>query len=297
MVTRVAARATIATVVAVVAIAAYTARGVEPGITFATQGIDLKIDSKAWYNGALVPSATWALKNLVPGSDKFFNLTDIKPGDTGCNVISMHIQKKDAWMCLDFKNLQQSENGVNEPESSADTTSGAGDLADGLEFFGWEDDGDGKFEPPREQTLFGTTTQAASYVFNNKTYVIGDSRRGNICRKDTVRFVGMCWCAGNLSVNWIAGKTSCDATALGNEAQTDTMSVDVEIRAEPAQDKPKFVCGTTPPGNGGTNPPAVPPAPSPTTTPPTTNKLQDLITDLLNRTGSIRDRIPVIPRP
>lgn len=294
MFARVALRATIATVVAVVALAAYNARGLEPGITFATQGIDLKIDSKAWYNGALVPSATWALKNLVPGSDKFFNLDDVKPGDTGCNVISMHVQKKDAWMCLDFKNLQEDENGVNEPESGADETNGAGDLADGLEFFGWEDDGDGKFEPPREQPLFGTTTQAASTVLNEKTYVIGDSRRGGMCRRNTTRFVGMCWCAGDISVDWLTGKTSCDATALGNEAQTDTMSVDVHIRAEPAQDKPGFVCGTTPPGDN--EPPPPPPPPAPTTTPPF-SRLQDLISDLRNRTNSIRDRIPMIPRP
>src|SRR5690349_5864084 len=76
------------------------------GITFATYGIDLKIDNKAWYNGVLVPGSTWALKDLVPTSDKFFNFNDIKPGDWGKTLISTHVGKSDAWLCLDFANLQ-----------------------------------------------------------------------------------------------------------------------------------------------------------------------------------------------
>lgn len=245
-----ATRVAIVIAVALVASAAFVARGVEPGITFATKGIDLKIDSKAWYNGQEVPSATWALKDLDPESDKFFNFDDIKPGDFGCNVISMHVKKSDAWMCLDFKNLQENENGINEPESHVDVTEGA-DLAAGTEFFGWVDDGDGKYEPPWEKALFGTSTQAASEVINDDTYVIGDSKWGGVCKPNTTRYVGMCWCAGDLVVGQ-NGQMTCDASALGNEAQTDSFTVDVSIRTEPAFQKPKFVCGTKPPkGNNG----------------------------------------------
>lgn len=220
-----------------------------PGITFATKGISLKIDSKAWYNGAIVPSATWALKNLNPTSDKFFNFDDVKPGDFGCNVISMHVKDQDAWMCMDFENLTQDENGMNEPEALVDTTPGA-DLANGTEFFGWTDDGDGKYEPPTEKALFGTSTKAASTVLNDKTYVIGDSKQGGACRVNTTRYVGMCWCAGGLTVA-ANGKMTCDATKLGNAAQTDSFALDVAIRAEPTNQNSKFVCGGTPPGHGG----------------------------------------------
>ncbi|TSC85841.1 MAG: hypothetical protein G01um10148_749 [Parcubacteria group bacterium Gr01-1014_8] len=233
----------VAGVFAVVGVA-YVVRGNEPGVTFATHGIDLKIDSQAFYNGVLVPSATWALKNLVPGADKFFNFDDIKPGDFGCNVISMHVKNANAWMCLDFKNLQENENGVNEPEGHEDGAAGA-ELADGTEFFGWMDDGDGKYEPPNEKPIFGTSTQAASYVFASTTYAIADSR-GSMCRLNTKRYVGMCWCAGDLTVQQ-NGSFNCDANALGNEAQTDSFSVDVSIRAEMAQLKPKFICGGYPP--------------------------------------------------
>src|SRR3989344_5455795 len=86
-------------------VTALYARGIEPGVTFATYGIDLKIDSTSTYNNVSVPSATWALKDLVPSVDKFWNFDDIKPGDYGENTISMHVKKTDAWLCLDFSNL------------------------------------------------------------------------------------------------------------------------------------------------------------------------------------------------
>lgn len=245
MMTSISVRAAVATLAATAAVLAFFARDIEPGITFATHGIDLKIDSAAFYNGAIVPSATWALKNLVPGSDKFFNFNDIKPGDYGCNVISMHVKNANAWLCLDVKNLQQSENGVNEPEGHEDGTPGA-DLADGTEFFGWMDDGDGKFEPPGEKAIFGTSTQAASYVFaSSTTYAIADSR-GSMCRLNTKRYVGMCWCAGDLTVQ-SDGKFKCNPETMGNKVQTDSFTVDVSIRAESARAKPNFKCGGYPP--------------------------------------------------
>lgn len=248
-ITKITARTLLVVGVLAIVVAANYARGLTPGITFSTGGIDLKIDSKAWYNGSLVPSATWSLKNLVPGSDKFFNFDDIKPGDKGCTVISMHVKKSPAWLCLDAKNLTQSENGVNEPESHEDGTPGA-DLASGTEFFGWLDDGDGKFEPPVEQPIFGTSTQAASYVFASTTYAIADSTGGIMCQINSTRYVGMCWCAGNLTV-LPNGKFACDASALGNAAQTDSFSVDISIRAQSALEKPRFKCG----GYPGVRPP------------------------------------------
>ncbi len=67
------------------------------------------------------------------------------------------------------------------------------------------------------------------------------------CRQDTKRYVGMCWCAGNLTVNPSTGKMTCDATALGNEAQTDSFTVDVRMRAADAKSQPNFSCGGYPP--------------------------------------------------
>lgn len=229
-------------------VSALYARGIEPGITFATYGIDLKIDSEASYNGLSVLSGTWNLKNLVPGVDHFFNFRDLKPGDYGENTISMHVKKSDAWLCLDFKNLDENENGVNEPESHEDVDGVAdGELADVLEFFSWIDDGDNIFELG-EKPLFGTTTQSASQVLNEKTYTIGDAGGGGSCKVNQSRYIGIYWCAGDLEVNLVTAEITCDGSGLGNETQTDSMTVDISIRALPAKENPKFICkGIKPP--------------------------------------------------
>ncbi len=240
--------ALILTTFILVGFAAYV-RNDSPGITFATYGIDLKIDNHAWYNGSTVPGSTWALKDLVPTSDKFFNFNDIKPGDSGKTLISTHVGRSDAWLCLDFSNLVSKDNGVNEPESLVDTNGNiSGELAKGTEFFSWIDNGDGIFKPG-EKILFGATTQSASKVLNEKSYVIGDSSGGGSCKVNSTKYIGIAWCAGNLTVNLSTGAMTCDGGALGNEAQTDSFTVDMAIRAMPSKENKNFLCGT------GKNPP------------------------------------------
>lgn len=221
------------------------------GLTYATgNGFNLKIDSTAFYNGQAVPSSTWGLKNLQPYTDKFFNFGDIKPGDRGTTTISFHVNK-DAWICLDFEKLKEKENGRNEPEMLVDASGGAnsGELADGTEFFAWFDDGDNSFEVG-EKAVFGTSSgkQAATKVFDNKTYALADSLTGMPLVASTTWYVGITWCAGDLTVNLATAGIACDATALGNEAQTDSFTVDVSIRASASKDNKKFRCtkqGTT----------------------------------------------------
>lgn len=237
-----------------VVILAFGFRAEATGFTFAMGNsktkFDLKIDSQAFYNGAAVPGSTWSLKNLNPHADKFFSFSDIKPGDRGTSTISFHVNK-DAWICLDFEKLKEQENGRNEPEMQEDASGGAnsGELADGTEFFAWYDDGDNVFET-NEKAIFGTTTgkQAATKVFDNKTYPLADSVVGGAFTASTTRYVAITWCAGDLSVNLATAAIGCDGEALGNEAQTDSFTVDVSIRAEGAKDNKKFKCvkkGTT----------------------------------------------------
>lgn len=221
-------------------VSALNARAVEPGITFATGGIDLKIDSEATYNGLPWPSGTWELKNLVPGVDKFFNFSDIKPGDYGENTVSMHVENSDAYVCLDFKNLKSSENGENEPESQADLSEG-GELALNMEFFAWFDDGDNKFEK-YEPPIFGTSTQEATDVLNDKTYTIADSETDRQCKAGKTCYFAIYWCAGDLTVNTYNPSLICNGENLGNGVQTDSMSVDVSIRAVPTNENPRFLC-------------------------------------------------------
>lgn len=213
-----------------------------PGITFATHGIDLKIDSRAYYNGVSVPSSTWVLKDLTPTADHFFNFGDIKPGDYGRTIISTHVSKSPAYLCLDFSNLKGKENGINEPESHVDTSPMTSELAQGTKFLAWIDNGDGIYKPG-EKLLFGGVPQPASVVLNNRSYVIGDSQYGGSCKVGNSKYVGIAWCAGSMMVNQTTGALSCNGAALGNEAQTDSFSVDVGIRAMPSNENPRFTCG------------------------------------------------------
>src|SRR4051812_33741846 len=80
------------------------------GNTFTAGAIDLKVDSQSHYDGLICTNGTWqvehinlgtarpelvgqtcggtwALKDLVPTQDKFFNFTDVKPGDDGENTL------------------------------------------------------------------------------------------------------------------------------------------------------------------------------------------------------------------
>jgi len=228
-------------VLTVVFAAAY-ARGGENGTTFATGGLDLRIDSTAFYNGNPSPSSTWDPKNLIPESDHFFDISDIKPGDWGKTIISLHLKKSGAWACLDFSNLMSDENGMNEPESETDDSGGAeGELADGMEFFAWFDDGDNVFETG-EEPLFGTTTQSALDVLDDTTYALSEYGDGSAWREGSTHHVGIAWCAGDISVDLVGGALSCDGSALGNAVQTDSMSIDVTLRVAPSLQDPKFVC-------------------------------------------------------
>ena len=235
-------RAAVATLVAAAAIAAYLLSP-STGYTFATGDSNLKIDSRAIYNGVLQPQSTWALKNLQPHSDRFFDLKDVKPGDTGTARISFHVNKE-SWICLDFENLKERENGRNEPESHEDASGGTnrGELADGTEFFAWYDDGDSTFEVG-ERPIFGTSTpQSAADLFDDTTYALADAVAGSAFPANQTKYIAITWCAGDLAVNTATAAISCDATTLGNEAQTDSFSLDVGFRAVPKKDNRNFTC-------------------------------------------------------
>lgn len=218
------------------------ARGEEPGFTYAHgggghgSGVDLRIDSEASYNGAPWPAGTWEIKNLVPGVDKFFNFVDIKPGDRGENTVSLHAKKDPLWVCVEFLNLDSQENGINEPESHEPVNN----FADDMEFFAWRDDGDNIFEVG-EQPIFGPAS--ATDALDNTVYPLFDYAHGPAIPKGATRYFGIYWCAGDLAVDVPTATITCDGEALGNEAQTDTMNVDVQLVAVSAKDEPKFKCG------------------------------------------------------
>ncbi len=231
------------------AVGLFVVRADTTGFTYATESIDLKVDSQASYNGAPRPAGTWNFKDLKPHVDKFWNFDDIKPGDWGENTISLHNKsKKDPlYVCLTFFNLLNGENGVNEPESHVDNTPNAGELTQAMEFFAWHDDGDNIFELG-EKPIFGTSTpQSANPLLAGKTYPLYDYKNNGSIPAGGKKYFGVYWCAGDLTVNVPAATVTCNGAQLGNSVQTDTMKVDVQLTAVSAKAEPKFVCGSVKP--------------------------------------------------
>lgn len=220
--------------------------------TYSVGGIDVRVDSKGFYNNAPYPSSSWSVKDLQPYYDQFFDFADIKPGDRGTTTISIHLKKAPGWVCLSFDDFKDKENGRNEPERWVDATNTTGELGKGLEFFAWRDDGDNKFEVG-EKPLFGTSTQSAIQTVKNKTYALADYKNGPAWTENSTHYVGIAWCAGNLTVNVAAGKVSCDGSVLGNDAQTDSLSFSVALEAVPSTQEKKFVCGGSSSNHGHDN--------------------------------------------
>lgn len=209
--------------------------------TYSVGGIDLKVDSKAFYNTAYYPQSSWSAKDLQPYYDQFFDFPDVKPGDTGTTTISLHVKKASAYVCLAFSDFKDNENGRNEPEQWVDATNVLGELGKGIEFFAWHDDGDNTFEVG-EKPLFGTSSQSAIQTVKDKKYALSDYTHGPVWLANSLHYVGISWCAGNLTVNLANAKVSCDASALANEAQTDSLAFSVSLTAVPYTQDTKFVC-------------------------------------------------------
>jgi len=221
------------------------------GNTFIAGGIDLTIDSQCSYNGAQSSQCgLWGLKDLDElTSSRFFNFTDIKPGDWGENTISMHVNNNDAWACLTIDNMHNDGNGLTEPEIAAnDPNDGEnqGELAQNLYFTAWADDGDNIWEAG-EPLLFTNKLGPASDVLNSKTYALADSTIGNPILGGTTRNIGLEWCFGTMTVDEATHTIACDGSNAGNGTQTDSLTADVTFYVVQARNNPTFVCSSLEP--------------------------------------------------
>lgn len=248
------------------------------GNTFTAGAIDLQIDSEQHYNGNVctlgdhdnddqtedtyawvgnasypVPgtecTGSWTLKDLDDNSatgDKFFNFDDIKPGDFGENTISIHIETNDAYMCASLKNVTEADNGQTEPEDAVDTDGDAGaELDDVLTFFAWVDDGDNIYEPQNSELALGTPTAASSLV--PVTWALADStvNGGAAITAGSTQYLGVAWCAGDMTVNHTDGTITCDGSTVDNASQTDSWATDIEFYIEQARNNTGFECNPT----------------------------------------------------
>lgn len=250
---------------------------------FAAGAIDLKIDSTAHYAGMVCTdglwveepqgsstrpdlledpcTGTWPEKDLV--NEKFFSYSDLKPGDTGENTISIHVDNNDAWLCADITGMVDADNTITEPEDEArgdtpndleDLTPLTGDLAPELHFLAWSDNGTGDgpacnnvYDGGDEQILFSNVSGPASDVLDGKTYALHDSTTGNgVFPGGETRCIGLQWCYGTLAVDE-SNTITCDGVSVDNLSQTDSLTADLAFRVVQARNNENFSCALTAP--------------------------------------------------
>ncbi|MEK9201267.1 MAG: hypothetical protein AAB909_04830 [Patescibacteria group bacterium] len=193
-------------------------------------------------------TGTFALVDLT--QEKFWDLTDVKPGDYGENTISMHIEDNPVWACIDILNLNNAENDRIDPEIEAgDATDDpqGGELAQNIYFTSWADDGDNIWEQG-EPLLFTNEQGPASDVLNGKTYTLVDSGSPlpTPFPGGSTQYLGLAWCAGTMTIDGVNFTITCNGASMGNVAQTDSLTADVRFRVEQHRNNPNFLCTPEP---------------------------------------------------
>ncbi|MCH7604787.1 hypothetical protein IID24_02265 [Patescibacteria group bacterium] len=259
------------------------------GNTFTAGAIDLTIDNESYAidytipdfegtpNGSLVasPGNTWDLVDLT--IQKFFNFTDLKPGDFGEDTISIHVNNNDSWVCAAVQITADNDVDYTEPELDDDQTvvlndpTGTdGELDSELQFAFWADDGDNVLESDEVETIFvagtlsnmGQTGQIALADVNGNVW---DAQGGPVSGGD-VLYIGKAWCFGNLTSDPVAqddlGKVgtpenpqdipnnplvrgtgiACDGTNVDNASQTDIVVGDLQFFAVQSRNNTSFDC-------------------------------------------------------
>lgn len=174
----------------------------------------------------------WSESDLVEGEETFWDFSDIKPGDYGVNVVSLHVYDNDAYVCLfPQHNLEDNENGLVEPELDLNDDSVTGELSGFLKLFIWNDlDGNGSYDPNTEEELISPNTLIENAIVQLE--VVGNA---------PIDLIGIAWCVGEQSVA-INGDITCDGSGNYNVAQTDEIVTMFSAYAEQTRNNDGFSC-------------------------------------------------------
>ena len=169
-------------------------------------------------------------KDLEAG-DYFWKFDDVKPGDHGTNVISLHVDNNDAYVCLINNGVIDDENVRTETEIDAgDTSDDIGELSNYLELFIWNDNnGDGQYNPTGEVDLY-----------EGGFLPTGMARLPlSACNLD---YLGVAWCMGDQTVDHGNGNISCSGVGNQDQAQTDKLLASLILYAEQQRNNLNFDC-------------------------------------------------------
>ena len=260
------------------------------GNAFTAGDIDLKIDNSSYaidFNiptfvgtstGAFVanPANSWTITDLIAGTHKFFDFTDVKPGDYGEDTISIYSLSNDAWMCAAVRLTDDSDQSCAESELSDDPTCttpglGQGELDSALNFAFWADDGDNVYEPiagasgsPEIIFLGGSLSDLASSTQKIALATPSGGAFGtsplpgtNSITKNPHVHIAKMWCAGTLAPTNLVQDGSgnsrspltgtgftCDGSTVNSAAQTDKVQGDIQFYTVQSRNNPNFSCTT-----------------------------------------------------
>lgn len=170
----------------------------------------------------------WDSKDLATG-DYFWNFDDVKPGDYGLNIISLHAYSNDAYACLLTSNVQDSENTLTNPEVKLADTMITGELSSYVKIFAWEDTNQNNAYNVGE-TILVTVNSPMSAAFNIPISL----------PTSNTKYIGLAWCAGTQG---LSGDTiTCDGSTMGNIAQSDIMTASVTAYAVQQRNNLGFSC-------------------------------------------------------
>jgi hypothetical protein len=184
----------------------------------------------------------WTEKDLGQ-NDSFFRFDDVKPGDFGTNVISLHVYDNDAYACLIVGNKNDDENPAQplSPELAAGDAlgvgnpSGKGELSNFLNVFTWGDtDGDGVYDVGEGALGSGPLSTLSSIMSM-------DSLNQQFLVATTTKNIGLAWCAGTLTPNQ-GGTFGCNGSGMSNTAQSDSFSATLTAYAEQVRNNGSFSC-------------------------------------------------------
>lgn len=184
----------------------------------------------------------WSEKDLGQG-DTFFNFDDVKPADSGTNVISLHVSTNDAYACLIVNNKDDQENPPQplDPELDAGDVlgvgnpSGKGELSSFLNVFTWGDtNADGVYN-------VGETSLGSGPLSSLSSIMSMDSINDQFLMSTTTKYIGLAWCAGTLTPNQ-GNPFGCDGAGMSNIAQSDSFTATLTAYAEQVRNNATFEC-------------------------------------------------------
>lgn len=160
---------------------------------FAAGELDLQIDHNESYNGEYLEESSFP---LMDDPNAFFNLNDVKPGDTGNGTISLHLEDNPGYIWMILNQTADQENGCTEPEEEVDSScddpgQGDGELDEEIEITLWYDDGDGVRQNSEVVIAQGT----ASQVFGSPVALDADLSDSNMTafQPSQTRYIGVEW--------------------------------------------------------------------------------------------------------